>query len=367
MLAILREHPEFQDANRGNTEGADPPRVAALLLMLDRRRDLDDLILTIPVPAKIDLLAGKVAALMDRDQIPEARATLADQIRPVDRDAADRMLASLNGEVVPPPVQPPAGAIPPVPRRSRGLRRIDPHELHLRSALRAIGNYHARQGDVELAGRQLETIATMQVFTPAGYPQLPGFWSNLGVLAHEGGHDDAARQAFDRALQVFNREPNPSAAKARCVQDAVAMGDFALAHDFLRLTSELDGDQRRKLGRLYLTHGQRDRAVALWEEGLQDLGGSRGNVDMAILGGEFYRFGDRQRGEQLLAEASKDMSDIAFGSATAMSVVLTSIRIDRIDLLEQFYQNANAHDKMLLCMAAGMLGSILQDGVTLPD
>ena len=76
MLQILREHPIFQDPNRGNTDAVAPSSLAELMLQAGRRGDLEQLIEAHRGEVRTELAAGLIAALASRGDFDAARVVL---------------------------------------------------------------------------------------------------------------------------------------------------------------------------------------------------------------------------------------------------------------------------------------------------
>jgi tetratricopeptide (TPR) repeat protein len=358
MLELLREHPEFQDPYRGNADGVFPSAVAAMLLELDRRADLDDLITRAAQPVQIDLLVGMVDALVDRGEVQDARRIIDERLKPIAPEASQRLLASLDGQVVDLPDQAPPAPIQ-QPGERRRPRRVDPAELRLRSALASIADHHARQGDVALAAKQLIVLQRDKAYQPAGPDELPSHtWARLARLAHAGAHDDASRQAFERALAVLSKDligREGFDERAQFVREAIGVGDFELANDLLQTTSPPGAWSRHRLALDYLKNGDADRAHALWDQALE-LAKERGGGTMAEVAVELYRLGQRERAEKLLLDAIDSIDGTDFGFSGAYAVVKAAMTMNRLDLLDTVYQRSEAPERMLLCIVASNIG-----------
>ena len=71
-----------------------------------------------------------------------------------------------------------------------------------------IASGFAAVGDVETAGRMGIEMRRDHLYYPAGKGRLASYeWSDLAMRAAEHGHKDAARQAFETAIESMEHDP----------------------------------------------------------------------------------------------------------------------------------------------------------------
>jgi len=97
LLALLREHPGFQDPARGNVDAVSPTGLAALLMETGRRDQWDAFIASQPDPLRADLAIGQVGTLALKGDFDAARAVIDRHVRPIRPDAAARLGAATRG------------------------------------------------------------------------------------------------------------------------------------------------------------------------------------------------------------------------------------------------------------------------------
>src|SRR5262249_28487844 len=135
-------------------------------------------------------------------------------------------------------------------------------------------DYHARRGEIAQAAKQ---------YSDRGFHLESHDWARLARLAHEGGHDEAAREAMENALAELDKDPIGHEGfdeKAKFVRAAVEVGDLETATDLLQTTSPAGLWARHRLALACMKNGDVARAKALWDEALamSDERGSGGTM-----------------------------------------------------------------------------------------
>lgn len=347
MLAIVREYPEFQDPNRGNTQAMSPTGVASLLVRMGRQRDFDALLSVVDNPAKVELLIGMTAAQARDDRLDAARELVEKQLRPLAPAAADRLATALDGRVVPLP-RPATTA-----STRAAARETDPSELRLREAASSIASAHARGPEPQEAD---------DADDPAGAENLESHqWANRGYAAHRRGRHEAARRAFDRALDLLAKDrlhtPEQIEEKTRFVREALKAEDIELAHRMLNTSSQPGAYGYYRLAQAHRRRGDTARADAMTEEAIALAGEGRGGgSSMANIAVDLHAAGQVKRAEQLLAESIDHIEGVDFGLSGTAAIVKAATRMSRLDLLDRFYESYDPGEKMLLCIMAARAG-----------
>jgi len=364
MLAIVRQHPQFQDPNRGNTDAVSPTGIARMLARMGRTEDLDALLAEVDLVAKVELLVGAAATYAGEGKFDEARQIVEARVRPLAPAAADRLAAALGGHVVPLPKPAtvtstaPTTSATPISRR----RETDPAEMRLRDALSIIAHGHARRGEIEIAAQQLIALEADRVHLGAGPGQMPSYqWARLAYEAHQGGRADAARRALERALEMLPvksvDEPHEIAEKTAFVREAMAAGDMELAGSMLGTTSAPGAGGYYRLAKAYRARGDAARADALVEKALTIAGKGRGGGStMAAIAVDLHAAREVQRAEELLTRAIDHIEGVDFGFSGTHAIVRAAMRMNRLDLLDRFYETYEPGERMLLCMVATRAG-----------
>jgi tetratricopeptide (TPR) repeat protein len=364
MLAIVREHPQFQDPNRGNTDAVSPTGVARLLASMGRTEDLDALLAALDLVARVELIAGATATYAGEGKFDEARQLVEARMRPLSPAAADRLAAALDGRIVPLPKPATTTSTAPTTSSTRRSRRreTDPAEMRLRDALSIIAHGHARRGEIEIAAQQLIALEADRVHLGAGPGQMPSYqWARLAYEAHQGGRADAARRALERALEMLPvksvDEPHETTEKTGFVREAMAAGDMELAGSMLGTTSAPGAGGYYRLAKAYRARGDAARADALVEKALTIASKGRGGGStMAAIAVDLHAAGEVQRAEELLTRAIDHIEGVDFGFSGTHSIVHAAMRMNRLDLLDRLYETYDPGERMLLCIVASRAG-----------
>jgi tetratricopeptide (TPR) repeat protein len=342
MVSILTAHPSLQDPEHGNCDGVDVVSLPQMLLEQHRQADFDRLVSAYPQDLKLDLLSGMVGALSSRDEWKLARQFVDSKIAPVSAVRAKILVADLAGEIAP--------AAPAVKRRP--VRNTMP-KSGLAEVELAIAMAHARRGEIDLAGNlKIEALSG----SSASNSLAPYQWAPIAIAAHEGGHDDAARAAFDHAIAAMQADPlhaGDDKDRLNFVHEALGVGDFQLAGQLFSTTAEPGGWARFELGRDYRAKGDLRKALLEFDDALkfarQDRGGA-GIIGQVAL--EVDSIGQKDRAAKLLLEMQDHMNGEDFGFGDTAAIIATAVKLDRLDLLEEAYKKADTTQKLLLCIVA---------------
>jgi tetratricopeptide (TPR) repeat protein len=351
MLGILREHPDFQDPRRGNTDGVDPAGVAALLLDLNLQDELHALIDAHDGQVKVDLIGGLVTALARNGDFDAVRDVAERRLRLVAPRAAARVVAAMDGRVLPPPG-------PATTQARQARRERDPAEERLSGIESTIAHAHARRGNVDVAARMLITLQQRgRAYSPAGPDELACHeWARLAYDAHRGGHDGIARQTFEKALSALSKERSVDADEfeetSQFVREALSVGAFEPAHRVLNTSGGPRAWGRQVLADAHLARGNERRARELFDEAVELAQRDRGGSAMAEIAVTLHRLGDEKRAEQLLPASLEHIAGEDFGLGGSADVVYAAMRMGRLDLLDRLYEQSERGERMLLCIAA---------------
>ena len=350
MLQILREHPIFQDPNRGNTDAVAPSSLAELMLQAGRRGDLEQLIEAHRGEVRTELAAGLIAALASRGDFDAARVAINKYLAgdAGARDVAGRLGAALDGKILLPP-----------PAQGDKRHELPPAEARLRGAQSAVATGFAARGDVDTAGRMHVELQRDDVYHRVGKGRLTDYaWSSLAMRAAEAGHAGAARRAFEHAIESMKHDTvmkdEERDETARLVREAVAAGAYKVADRMLSTSGRPGAGPRVRLAEAHRLKGNVDRARALLDEALKvayERGGKEGAA-MAAAAVELQALGDERRAESVLLDALGRIEGVDFGISGTAAVVAAAVKMNRLDLLEKIYERSGQGERLLLCIVA---------------
>ena len=362
MLAILREHPTFQDPDRGNTDAVSPGNAVELLIKLGRKDDAERLAAVAGADGRknVDVLLGTLSVPLSEGDLKAARKRVETDVRPVAPGAADRLFAAIDGKVPELPAAPRENR--PATRPARRLRP-DAAELRLRGVLESVARAHARRGEVELAAKQLVALQADRSYHPAGAGVLASHeWAGLAYLAHQGGHAEASRLAFRRAVETQPKEtvvdPKFNEADAAYVREALEVGEPEHAHRVLNSSGPPVTWMWYLLSKAHRAQGNAKRADELTELVLADArkeGSGDGHV-IAAIAMDRHASGDTKGAEALLLEAMTRLDGEGFGFGATGAVVGAACRMHRLDLLDRIYEKSELGEQLLLCVTAARAG-----------
>ncbi len=341
LLAILREHPVFQDPARGNVDAVSPTALAAFFIRAGRRDQWDAFLKRQPDAIRADLAIGEVGDLGLAGNFDSARAVIDRDLRPIRPDAASRLEVATRGEIV----------LPPSRRKGPGVPNPPPEEGRLRQVQEYIARGHATRGEVEIAGAMLIALKREDSFHPAGEGRLASFeWSSLALLAAEAGHPDDARLGFDRAnamMQYDILSPRQRDEKARLVREAVGLGQFAIADAMHQTTSKPGAWIRLKLARVYRERGEDGKAATLLDEGIAiaDPQNSKEGASLAWIAVELQQIGQPDRAERALLDSLVRIHGEDFGFSGTSSIVEAAVAMNRVDLLDRLYDRGDSGER----------------------
>jgi tetratricopeptide (TPR) repeat protein len=349
MLELLREHPDFQDPNRGNTNAVHPASVAELMLKVDRRADFEQLIEAHRGEARAELAVGLIAALGYRGEFDAARACIERYLRNGEPDRAARLAAALEAKIVLPP--------PAEDRRKR--HEMPPPEARLRGAQGSIASGFAARGDVETAAKMHLALRRDDAYHRAGEGQLDtSDWAGLARNALEHGHTDATRRAFEHAIAAMAEDTSlkedERQERERLVRQAVSIGNFELVDRILNNGSRPGARARLEVAKTYRKLGDADKARAALDEALAQAYGpdDRAGAAMADAAVELQALGDPQRAEKVLLDSLDRIEGVDFGFGGTAAVVSAAARMNRLDLLDRLYERSEPGTRLLLCITA---------------
>lgn len=350
LLAVLSEHPQFQDPARGNVNAVSPIALAAFFTESGRHDQWDTFLAIRPNPVRAELAIGEVGSLALHGEFDAAHGVIDRHIRPSRPDSAARLEAALRGEIVLPP---------PSPRREPPIPDPPPEESRLQQVQEYIALGHATRGDVEAAGRMLIALERDEVHHPAGEGRLASFqWSKLAMRAAEAGHQDGARLGFDRANAMMQYDglltPEQRDEKARLVREAVGLGQYEIANSMHQTTSQPGAWTRLNLAKVYRERGDGAKAAALLDEGLA-IGyqpDTKEGATMAGIAVELQRMGLPDRAERAFLDSMSRIHGEDFGFSGTSSIVEAAVAMNRIDLLDRLHDKSDEGDRLLLCIMA---------------
>jgi hypothetical protein len=350
LLAVLREHPQFQDAARGNVNAVSPVALATFFTEAGRHDQWDAFLASQPDPIRSDLAIGEVGSLSLKGKFDAARSMIDRHIRARRPDSAARLEAALRGEIILPP---------PSPRREPPIPNPPPEESRLRQVQEYIALGHATRGDVESAGRMSIALERDKMHHAAGEGRLASFqWSKLAMRAAEAGHPEGARLGFDRANAMMQYDslliPERREEKSRLVRDAVDLGRYEIANSMYQTTSQPGAWARLNLAKVYRERGDAAKASALLDEGLAigyqpDM---KEGATMAEIAVELQKMGQPERAEKVFLDSMARIHGEDFGFSGTSSIVEAAIAMNRVDLLDRLYERSDEGDRLLLCIMA---------------
>jgi tetratricopeptide (TPR) repeat protein len=349
LLAILREHPVFQDPARGNVDAVGPSALAHFLFDANRREQWDAFLQSQKGDVRADVAIGEAATLGFQGELDAARLIIDRHIQPIRPDSAARLLAAIRGEVILPPPQP----------RGPGLPDLTPEETRLREAQLRFADGHAVRGDVEVAGRMQIALERDEFYYPAGKGRLAAFeWSRFAMFAAEHQHFEAARRGFDLANDAMQYDILLDGAKreekARLVREAIGLGQFEIADSMHQTASQPGAWTRLNLAKIYRERGNAAKAAALLDEGLA-IGyqpDEKEGASMAWIAVELQQMGQPDRAERAFLDSMTRIHGEDFGFSGTSSIVEAAVAMNRIDLLDRLYDRSDEGDRLLLCIMA---------------
>jgi tetratricopeptide (TPR) repeat protein len=350
LLAVLREHPQFQDPARGNVNAVSPIALAAFFAESGRHDQWNAFLESQKGDAHADLAIGEVGFLALNGKFDAARAVIDRHIRPSRPDSAARLEAALRGEVVLPP---------PSPRKEPPIPNPPPEESRLRQVQEDVAMGHAIQGDVEKAGQMKRALERDASYYPAGKGRLAAHeWSRFAMLAAEHHHFDAARRGFDLANNVMQYDglvvQEHREEKARLVSEAVGLGQYEIANSMHQTSSRPGSGTRLSLAKVYLKRGDAAKAAKLLEEALAIAyePDSKEGASMAMIAVELDRMGKPDRAERVFLDSMTRIHGEDFGFSGTSSIVEAAVAMKRVDLLDRLYDRGDGGDRLLLCIMA---------------
>jgi tetratricopeptide (TPR) repeat protein len=350
LLAVLREHPQFQDPARGNVNAVSPIALAAFFAESGRHDQWNAFLVSQKGDAHADLAIGEAGFLALNGKFDAARAVIDRHIRPSRPDSAARLEAALRGEVVLPP---------PSPRKEPPIPNPPPEESRLRQMQEDVAMGHAVQGDVEKAGQMKIALERDASYYPAGKGRLAAHeWSRFAMLAAEHHHFDAARRGFDLANNVMQYDglvvQEHREEKARLVREAVGLGQYEIANSMHQTSSRPGGWTRLSLVNVYLKRGDAAKAAKLLDEALAIAyePDSKEGASMAMIAVELDRMGKPDRAERVFLDSMTRIHGEDFGFSGTSSIVEAAVAMKRVDLLDRLYDRGDGGDRLLLCIMA---------------
>jgi tetratricopeptide (TPR) repeat protein len=355
LLAILREHPEFQDPARGNTDAVDPTSLARFFFGANRREQWDAYLQGQKGDVRADLAIGAAGSLGYQGDFDAARVIVDRHVQPIRPDSAARLLAAIRGEIILPPPRP----------TGPGLPGLSPEEKRLREAQKRFAYGQAVRGDVEKAGRMQIALERDDRYHLAGEGRLAAHeWSRFAMLAAEHRHFEAARRGFDLANDAMQYDVLLDRArrdeKARLVREAVGLGQYEIADSMHQTGSEPGAWTRLSLAKVYRERGDAAKAAALLDEGLAigNQPNTKEGASMAWIAVELQRMGQPDRAERAFLDSLARIHGEDFGFSGTSSVVEAAVALNRVDLLDRLYDRSDAGDRLLLCIMASRLSMV---------
>lgn len=315
MLAIVREQPDFQIPQRGNTNAVSPSGVALLLFRAGRAEDFDALLKSVDAQVRVELLIGAAAAHANEDRLDDARRVIETELRLLAPAAAGRLLAALDRDNA---LTAPVTSMPSAPSSTRPSdRNVDPAEQRLREAVSSIVRARIRRED------------------PA--------------------------HVIERALEALRGDPTHSPQeveeKTRFVREALQAQDVELAQRMLQTSSQPGAYWYYQLAKAQRARGNAARANELVEQALVIAGKGRGGGSvMADIAVDLHAAGKVERAEELLTRAIDHIEGVDFGLGGTAAIVQAAMRMNRLDLLDRFYETYELGERMLLCIMATRAG-----------
>lgn len=371
MVDILKEHRSYGDENN-SASGVTAPQVAKRLIELGRTADLDELVTSSSGVDRFNFVMHKIGQQVSRDMIDEARIIALNELAPVAPGIADRLLQSMNGQVVPLPPQPKQ---PEIIGSRRIARETDPQELSLRYMLTAMADHYARTGNLELAAKQLIALRQDEISPfPSRYELSRDTWWQLGEEARNAGNTEASRIAFSRMQEMYEKEQarsnsGPLSLDPALVREAISLNDGVLLRN-VHASNSINGPL--VLGRAWFDRGNIPRARALIEQSAATAAkciAAKYQVveELPKIAVEFNRIGDRDRAVEVLQEAVQFINADVFVIGYASEVISLAVRFNRFDLIEQSYtRSTDPGRRLVIGLAATHVARLMKAGI-LPE
>jgi tetratricopeptide (TPR) repeat protein len=299
---------------------------------------------------KLQLAGGWVTALVTANKLDVAKEVVERTVNELDTDAGKRLTSALEGTFMPLPA-------PPAATRDRPMRVQPPGMQEIIEAQNAIA---AAKGDAIAAGNAGLAGNTGWRMSGSGEKLASHDWASLGLRAAKGGHPEEAKQAFERALDIFKTETSVDPAwtdeKIRFVREALPLeGGFELAANALNTSSPIDSSFRYSLAKLYAAAGDADRCRTLLEEAITSAPNDKGGSTMMAIAVMLDANGERERAERVFLDSIRYIHGEDFGIGGSRGLVVAAMRMNRLDLLEQVYNDTGPGMQLLLASAAAAL------------
>ena len=344
LMTILREHPVFQDPQRGNSAAVQPSALARLMLKAGRRDQLEKLMDAAGGDVRTELTVGLLGALAEQGKFDAARAAINEHLREAAPEIARRLTAALEGKIILPP------------QGGEKVKELPPSEARVRGAQSMIASGFAARGDVDTAGKMRVELDRDNSYHHVGKGRLaPYDWSQLAMLAAQSGHKEAARRGFEHAIESMHHDTlmkeDEREEEARLIREAVSIGNYKVAEKMLETTRRPGAWARLEIARTYRKQGQTEKARAMLDEALKKAHeDGRAGSEIAKIAVELHTLGDEPRAEKILLEALDRIEGVDFGFGGAGDVVAATIKMKRPDLLERIYQQSEPSQRLLLCI-----------------
>jgi hypothetical protein len=364
LLAAAREQLAGDDPGGEKARSIPTSSIQSLLRYVGREGDWT------PPPQRDAPLKVAVDRVWDEvraSRLDAAARLNAEEVRPLDAIVAERVDAAIRGDID--PASAPGAAARPVPEAltlppDPGPANAAPQDLdrYFKGLLHSIARAHAKNGQIVLAARQMIALDGRAADLPGALDEWQTFqWRRLASLALEGGHTDAARDGFERALAARSKDAysrKNEVDRLALVREALNLNLLDLAKSSLETTGKPWSGEVYALSKGYRAAGDVARADAKFVEALAlarqpNRGGGETLARTAV---DLHAAGQTNRAEKLLLEAVNYLDGPGFGFRVMGAVVKAAGQMNRPDLLDRLYAENKPGIGPLLCISAARAG-----------